>query len=124
MGRLREINIKAQFAFSPVSTFIATGTAAGVLSDDLSGEACIEIYDTKLDTADTEAFTLTASGSQPISERYAEAQWCKICTDVYRCVSIAWGAVSNDRPQGVIAAAMDNGSVDLWDPVAILAGSR
>lgn len=26
-------------------------------------------------------------------------------------------------PQGVIAAAMDNGSVDLWDPSAILAGS-
>lgn len=45
MVRLREINAKAQFAFSPNSTQLVTATAAGSLSDDLSDESKIELYD-------------------------------------------------------------------------------
>lgn len=69
MGRLREINVKAQFTFSPISTLIATGTAAGSLSDDLSDESKIEIYDTKLEDVDPALFTLKPAGSVPTNER-------------------------------------------------------
>lgn len=109
MGRLREINIKAQFAFSPISTLIATGTAAGSLSDDLSDEARIEIYDPQLDNADSDAFTLKPVG---------------VVTCVERCMSLAWGGISAERPQGVVATAMESGAIDFWDPAAILAGAR
>lgn len=76
MGRLREINAKAQFAFSPVSTSVATVTASGTLNDDSSDEPKIEIYDTQLDNTDAEAFTLKTTKSIAISERLAFSFLC------------------------------------------------
>lgn len=69
MGRLREINAKAHFAFSPVSTSIATATASGSLNDDLSDDPKIEIYDTQFDSTDPEIFTLEPAGSINSTER-------------------------------------------------------
>ena len=34
---------------------------------------------------------------------------------------IAWGYVDGSRPQGVIAAGMENGELGIWDPEKILA---
>lgn len=69
MGRLKEINSKAQFAFSPISTLIATCTASGSIHDDSSDEPKIEIYDTQLGNQDIDAFTLRPTGSVSITGR-------------------------------------------------------
>lgn len=37
---------------------------------------------------------------------------------------LAWGHVDANRPQGVIAAGLENGELALWDPTKILAGAR
>lgn len=34
---------------------------------------------------------------------------------------LAWGGVDATRPQGVIAAGMENGELALWDPAKIVA---
>jgi protein transport protein SEC31 len=34
---------------------------------------------------------------------------------------LAWGAVDASRPQGVVAAGMENGEIGLWDPAKIVA---
>lgn len=36
---------------------------------------------------------------------------------------LAWGHVDGNRPQGVIAAGLENGELALWDPAKILAGA-
>lgn len=35
---------------------------------------------------------------------------------------LAWGHVDERRPQGVIAAGLENGELALWDPAKILTG--
>jgi protein transport protein SEC31 len=101
MVRLREINTKSQFAFSPLSTCIAAATAAGSLSDDLSDEAKLELYDLDLDADD---FVLRPKVSLSIPDR---------------CRSIAWGGVVAGFSQGVIAVAMES-SVDIYDAQALM----
>lgn len=36
---------------------------------------------------------------------------------------LAWGHVDASRPQGVIAAGLENGELALWDPSKILSGA-
>lgn len=43
------------------------------------------------------------------------------CTYRFNCLS--WNKPSDGRPEGVLAAGMDNGELELWDPAKILAGS-
>lgn len=81
MGRLREINVKAQFVFSPVSTLIATATASGSLNDDLSEEVKIEIYDPRLDSFDADAFALKAKSGATIDERLLVYQLLQLTAD-------------------------------------------
>ena len=37
-----------------------------------------------------------------------------------RFYDIAWGRTSNDKPRGIIAGALENGSLDLWSADALL----
>lgn len=39
-----------------------------------------------------------------------------------RFYDIAWGAPSDDHPRGVVAGAMEDGSLQLWDAAKLLAG--
>ncbi|ORY80819.1 hypothetical protein BCR37DRAFT_380593 [Protomyces lactucae-debilis] len=103
MVRLREINTKAQFTFSPLTTQLVTATAAGSLSTDLSDEPALELYDLDLDA---DEFVLKPKVSVAIQER---------------CCSIAWGGVSATYKAGVIAAALET-TVDLYDAEALAHG--
>ena len=42
---------------------------------------------------------------------------------LHRFNRLAWGHVDGNRPQGVIAAGLENGELALWDPAKILAGA-
>lgn len=57
MGKIREINAKSRFAFSPASTLVAAGTAAGS-SDELSDQPKLEIYNLKLNEQGPDSFEL------------------------------------------------------------------
>ncbi|GAB1213468.1 protein transport protein S31 [Aspergillus terreus] len=108
MVRLREIPRTATFAWSPGadSPLIATGTRAGAVDVDFSNETCLELWDLGLSREDV-------SGElQPAA---------KIDTDS-GFNDIAW-TESDDNKRGVIAGALENGSLDLWDADKLLNGS-
>ncbi|KAI9883809.1 MAG: hypothetical protein M1823_004419 [Watsoniomyces obsoletus] len=99
MVRLREVPRTAAFAWSPGTElpWIATGTKAGAVDADFSTETSLELWD--LDLGGQQQ----AKELQPVSS---------IATDS-RFYDIAWARVKNQ--QGIIAGALENGSLDLWD---------
>ncbi|KAK1143492.1 protein transport protein S31 [Aspergillus melleus] len=108
MVRLREIPRTATFAWSPgaASPFIATGTRAGAVDVDFSNETCLELWDLSLNNQE-------AGGElQPVA---------KIDTDS-GFNDLAW-TESEDNSRGIIAGALENGSLDLWDADKLLSGS-
>lgn len=108
MVRLREIPRTATFAWSPgaASPFIATGTRAGAVDADFSNETCLELWDLGLDREGAVAEL------QPVA---------KIGTDS-GFNDLAW-AESDDNTRGVIAGALENGSLDIWDADKLLSGA-
>ncbi|KAF3480522.1 uncharacterized protein GIQ15_05869 [Arthroderma uncinatum] len=108
MVRLRQIPRTAAFAWSPgqASPFIATGTRAGAVDADFSNETFLELWDLKLD-------------SEHIGAELQPA--AKISTDS-RFHDLAW-AETEDSSRGLIAGALENGSLDLWDAGKLLDGS-
>ncbi|KAL2160036.1 hypothetical protein VTH06DRAFT_1691 [Thermothelomyces fergusii] len=109
MVRLREIPRTAAFAWSPdPSPILVTGTRSGAVDADFSDETKLELWDLNLDAAD-QGLEL-----QPVASISTES----------RFYDIAWGAPSDEHPRGVIAGAMEDGSLQLWDAAKLLAGEE
>ncbi|ATY66655.1 WD40 YVTN repeat-like-containing domain [Cordyceps militaris] len=108
MVRLRDIPRTATFAWSPSagSPLVVTGTRAGAVDADFSDESKLELWDLSLDDQE-QGLEL-----QPIAT---------IATDA-RFYDIAWSPPDSDHPRGIIAGAMENGSLDLWDAAELQAG--
>ncbi|KAI2620216.1 hypothetical protein GGS26DRAFT_571567 [Hypomontagnella submonticulosa] len=108
MVRLREISRTAAFAWSPGAgkPLIVTGTRAGAVDADFSDETQLELWDLNLDNQE-QGLEL-----QPIASIAADS----------RFYDIAWGQPSEDYPNGIIAGALENGSLDLWDAEKLIAG--
>ncbi|KAF2762123.1 hypothetical protein EJ05DRAFT_197826 [Pseudovirgaria hyperparasitica] len=106
MVRLREIPRTATFAWSPgaQAPLIATGTRAGAVDADFSNETVLELWELALDNV--------AQGAEitPIASISADS----------RFHDIAWSQPTNDHPRGIIAGALENGSLDLWDAEKLL----
>ncbi|KAL0940980.1 WD domain-containing protein [Colletotrichum truncatum] len=109
MVRLREIPRTAAFAWSPDPSkpLLITGTRAGAVDADFSDETKLELWDLNLDNQD-QGLEL-----QPVAS---------ISTDS-RFYDIAWGPPDSDHPRGIIAGALENGSLDLWDAEKLIEGS-
>ncbi|KFZ15304.1 hypothetical protein V501_02767 [Pseudogymnoascus sp. VKM F-4519 (FW-2642)] len=109
MVRLREIPRTAAFAWSPGTglPILVTGTRAGAVDADFSDETKLELWDLNLDNLEQ------GVELQPIAS---------ISTDS-RFHDIAWAPPNEDHPKGIIAGALDNGSLDLWDAQKLLDGS-
>ncbi|KAI4256767.1 MAG: hypothetical protein LQ352_001950 [Teloschistes flavicans] len=97
MVRMREIHRTATFAWSPgtASNYIATGTRAGAVDADFSNETQLELWDLALDDANSKELRPVAS----------------IDTDSRL-----------DHPHGLLAGALENGSLDLWSAEKLLNG--
>ncbi|KAF2968736.1 hypothetical protein GQX73_g4805 [Xylaria multiplex] len=108
MVRLREITRTATFAWSPVTAkpLLVTGTRAGAVDADFSDETKLELWDLDLDNQD-QGLEL-----QPIASIAADS----------RFYDIAWGQPSEDYPKGIIAGALENGSLVLWDVDELISG--
>lgn len=103
MVKLKEIPRTATFAWSPLAQdpMVVTGTVAGAIDADFSSTTQLELWDLSLIDRSGEGFQLKPKVS--------------INTDA-RFYDIAWGGVSSSRPRGVIAGALENGHLQLWDP--------
>lgn len=107
MVRLREIPRTAAFAWSHGAIpLVATGTRSGAVDADFSDETKLELWDLNLDNVE-QGLEL-----QPIASVSTES----------RFYDIAWGAPSKEYPRGVIAGAMENGALELWDAEKLIAG--
>ncbi|KAI0020406.1 hypothetical protein F4780DRAFT_742309 [Xylariomycetidae sp. FL0641] len=109
MVRLREIARTAAFAWSPDSEkpLLVTGTRAGAVDADFSDETKLELWDLSLDNQE-QGLEL-----QPIASIAADS----------RFYDIAWGQPSDEHPKGIIAGALENGSLDLWDAEKLISGN-
>jgi len=109
MVRLREIPRTAAFAWSTgANPFLVTGTRSGAIDADFSDETKLELWDLNLDNQE-QGLEL-----QPIASITAES----------RFYDIAWGPTTEDHPRGVIAGALENGSLELWDAEKLIAGEE
>ncbi|BCR88248.1 putative protein transport protein (SEC31) [Aspergillus chevalieri] len=108
MVRLRDIPRTATFAWSPgaASPLVATGTRAGAVNADFSNETCLELWDLGLGRQDA------GEELQPVGKIATESGFN----------DIAW-TESEDNSRGVIAGALENGSLDLWDADKLLSGA-
>ncbi|KAI5293386.1 protein transport protein S31, partial [Ascosphaera atra] len=111
MVRLREIPRTATFAWSPYafsSPLIATGTRSGAVDASFSSETTLEIWDLGLDAADKKGETELGT---PIARLTTDSGFN----------DIAW-AESEDSVKGIIAGALENGALDIWNVDKLLAG--
>ncbi|KAH6891117.1 hypothetical protein B0T10DRAFT_484478 [Thelonectria olida] len=110
MVRLREIPRTAAFTWSPGNgkPLLVTGTRAGAVDGDFSDESKLELWDLALD-AQEQGLEL-----QPVAS---------IETDS-RFYDVAWSPPDEDHPKGIIAGALENGSLDLWDAEKLIAGEE
>ncbi|KZF19973.1 hypothetical protein L228DRAFT_250390 [Xylona heveae TC161] len=109
MVRLREIPRTATFAWSPGTALplLATGTKAGAVDADFSNETQLELWDLKLGDS-AQGIELQPSASIGTDSRFHD---------------IAWGPASGGHPRGIIAGALENGSLDLWDAEKLYNGA-
>ncbi|KYG43306.1 hypothetical protein M433DRAFT_6432 [Acidomyces richmondensis BFW] len=101
MVGLRTIDRTAVFAWSPgtAAPLLVTGTRAGAVSEDFSDETKLELWDLGLDKPGNKG-DLKPAGNITTDSGFND---------------ISWSEPNEQYPLGVIAGALENGSVDLWD---------
>ncbi|WRT64528.1 uncharacterized protein IL334_001460 [Kwoniella shivajii] len=112
--KLKDISRTATFAWdqsSSSSPLLATGAVAGALDENFSNESQLEIW--APDFGDEKSNRLggegkAAQGSITVNSRFNR---------------LAWSAPSSAHSKGLLAAGMETGEVNLFDPEKILGGS-
>lgn len=131
MARIRDIQRTAAFAWSPgAAPFIATGTQAGAVSADFSDNTVLELWDLDLESAQSGGELSPVASIETDSKCVSHQKilgflggLIETSLTEYRFYDIAWGRVSADRPRGIIAGALENGSLDLWSADALISNS-
>lgn len=128
MARVRDIQRTAAFAWSPgAAPFIATGTQAGAVSADFSDNTVLELWDLDLESAQSggelSPVASIETDSKCVSHQKIPGGLVEMSLTEYRFYDIAWGRVSADKPRGIIAGALENGSLDLWSADALISNS-
>ena len=108
MVGVREISRTAAFTWSPgtSSPYLATGTKAGAVDEGFSNETQLELWDLELGN---------------LSKGRELSPAVSIGTDS-RFNDIAWTQSESANSKGIIAGALENGSLDLWDTGKLLNG--
>ena len=133
MVGLREIPRTATFAWSSgtFSPFLATGTKAGAVDEGFSNETQLELWDLDLDTAqqsrELKPVASIDTDSRSVSGTFTSLPTSKkkvLIVISFRFNDIAWTNGDDDQSRGIIAGALENGSLDLWDADKLLSGDR
>ena len=104
----QEIPRTATFTWSPGTDppLLATGTKAGAVDEGFSNDTQLELWDLDLDNTQRGP-ELQPSGNISTDSRFND---------------IAWTGRGSSR--GIIAGALENGSLDLWDADKLLVGEE
>ncbi len=103
MVKVKELNTTSTFAWAKSTRpLLATGTMSGAVNDTFSSDSFLSLYDLDL--------------LNPSLDAEPKAS---IATDA-RFNAIDWSEPSSSMPLGIIAGAMDNGTVEFWDPSALI----
>ncbi|KAJ3056979.1 protein transport protein S31 [Rhizophlyctis rosea] len=107
--RIRHIDRTATVAWSPGqhAPFLASGTVAGALDASFSTTTELEIFDLNLNDTSAGGRQLRRLGVTNAAARFNR---------------LAWGHGDPSRPYGILAAGLENGQLDLWNPKAIIDG--
>ena len=96
----------AAFSWSPqnynASPMIASGTVAGALDESFSSDSVLELWKLPMDGADSAP---SVQASTTASARFNR---------------VAWGCVNAAKPQGLVAAGLENGELAVWDVQRLL----
>lgn len=143
--KLKEIQRTSTFAWAPFSRtpLLATGTVAGALDASFTNDSQLEIWD--LDFMNKDEGSIGGEGqkgptaSVTTHSRFVQhtstfahirRQNWELGTDheplflYFRFNRLAWGSGDGTRSKGVIAAGMENGELNLWDPEKIVASAE
>ncbi|KAK3075354.1 protein transport protein S31 [Teratosphaeriaceae sp. CCFEE 6253] len=109
MVALRTLQRTAVFAWCPRAgpPLLVTGTRTGAVSEDFSDETKLELWDLRLDQAGLDSADLTPIASLTTDSGFND---------------ISWSVPSPDHPLGLIAGALDNGAVEVWDAEKLRSG--
>ncbi|RKF65820.1 Protein transport protein SEC31 [Golovinomyces cichoracearum] len=101
MARLRTIARTGAFSWNPDPglPLLVTGTRAGAVDSEFSDETKLELWNLSLDNPD-QSVELQAIASYSTDSRFYD---------------LAWSHPNTDHPRGIIAGALENGSLYLWD---------
>ncbi|KHJ33845.1 putative protein transporter sec31 [Erysiphe necator] len=101
MACLRTITRTGTFSWNldAGAPLLVTGTRAGAIDADFSDETKLELWDLSLDNPDQSVEL------QPIASYSTDS----------RFLDIAWSPPNEGHPRGIIAGALENGSLYLWD---------
>ena len=110
MGRIREIPRTATFTWSPGTSpsYLATGTKAGAVDEGFSNDTQLELWDLDVSTP-SKGGSLQPAASISTDSRFNDIAW-------------TGGALINSG--GIIAGALENGSLDLWDAEKLVSGKE
>ncbi|KAK4683998.1 protein transport protein SEC31, partial [Tremellales sp. Uapishka_1] len=117
--KLKDISRTATFAWdlsSSSNPLLATGAVAGALDESFSNESQLEIWAPDFfgsEDGDGQGMRLGGEGKGPEGS----------VTIGSRFNRIAWSSPLDKYARGVIAAGMETGEVNVFDPAKILAGS-
>ncbi|EGC35441.1 hypothetical protein DICPUDRAFT_152246 [Dictyostelium purpureum] len=109
MSKLKEIQRQSTVSWSPIADYpdyMAVGTVAGTISADFDTTSKLEIY--SLDITNNESKQMALKGVTSANTRFNK---------------VVWGQSSSNFPNGIIAGAMDNGNINLYNPTKILENS-
>ncbi len=105
---LKQLKRNGVIAWSPSpdhSNFIAVGTAAGSIGDFGTNT---EVEVVTLTTTDPQDIFMPVLGTAEAAEKFHALSWGKTTQ-------------GSTHPHGILAGAMSNGAVALWDPAALMA---
>ena len=113
MGGNKTIRRCATTSFSPTSTLIACGTVAGAMDDSFSTTASLEVF--SVDHSNASSFDSSSSNT---NECEMVGTGVSVTERFHR---LCWGdQVSERLPAGILAGGLADGTVQLYDPNAMM----
>ncbi|OWM78412.1 hypothetical protein CDL15_Pgr016136 [Punica granatum] len=105
MACIKGVNRSASVALAPDGGYMAAGTMAGAVDMSFSSTANIEIFKVDFQSDDKD---LPLVAESPSSERFNRLSWGRN------------GSSSGQFSLGLIAGGLVDGSIDLWNPLAMI----
>ncbi|KAJ8900152.1 hypothetical protein K2173_024792 [Erythroxylum novogranatense] len=105
MACIKSVNRSAQVALAPDAPYMATGTMANVVDPSFSSSSSLEIFKLDFQSDDRD---LPLVGEYQSAERFNRIAWSRK------------GPESDEYGFGLVAGGLADGSIDIWNPLALI----